>query len=219
MLDKTTTNILLQLLESSESDKPKKIVVIYGGRFQPFHKGHYECYKWLTKKFGKENVWIATSNKTNFNSKNGSVSPFNFKEKEHIITSLYDIDPRRIIQCKNPAFKPVEIFEMYKNYQIVYIAAVGRKDTDRYVGDFFHALPTDLDLPDQTSRLLSLNEKAGYYVEVPMKSEGISGTLVRQDLLAAADDSKTRKKIFESYFGSYDENIDTLILSRLKDIK
>ena len=198
---------------------PKRLVVVYGGRFEPFHKGHYQCYNSLVKKYGQANVWIATSNNTNFNPKSGEISPFNFKEKKQIITTLYDIDPRRIVQCKNPAFKPVEIFDMYGSYRPIYVAAVGRKDEERYVGNFFHPLPTDLDLPDQSSELLALDEHAGYYIEVAMKAEGISGTLVREDLLAAADDDKQRKKLFVQYFGKYDPTIDTLMVARLRDIK
>lgn len=214
----STLQYFMTLLEASDSGQ-KKLVIVMGGRFQPFHKGHYQCYKSLVKKYGKANVWIATSNKTNFNPKSGEVSPFTFKEKKHIITTLYDVDPRRIIQCKNPAFKPVEIFEMYKKYRPIYVAAVGKKDQERYVGNFFHPLPTDLDLPDQSAELLALDEQAGYYTEVPMKGDGITGTLVREDLLAAADDDKQREKLFEKYFGKYDEDVDALILARLKDVK
>lgn len=214
----TTLQYLNTLLEEAGTG-PKKLVVVYGGRFEPFHKGHYQCYMSLVKKYGKANVWIATSNKTNFNPKSGEISPFNFKEKKQIITTLYDIDPRRIVQCKNPAFKPQEVFDMYSNYRPIYVAAVGRKDQERYVGNFFHPLPTDLNLPDQSAELMALDEHAGYYIEVAMKAEGISGTLVRQDLLAAADDDKQRKKLFEQYFGKYDASIDALIVARLKDIK
>ena len=213
-----THQYLFNLLEAAGSG-PKKLVVVYGGRFEPFHKGHYQCYTSLVKKYGKANVWIATSNKTNFNPKSGEISPFNFKEKKQIITTLYDVDPRRIVQCKNPAFKPQEIFEMYGSYRPIYVAAVGRKDQERYVGNFFHPLPADLDLPDQSAELMALDEHAGYYIEVAMKAEGISGTLVREDLLAAADDDKQRKKLFEQYFGKYDPTIDALMVARLKDIK
>ena len=42
-----------------EGENPiKKTVVIYVGRFQPFHKGHYGTYSHLVKKFGKDNVFI-----------------------------------------------------------------------------------------------------------------------------------------------------------------
>ena len=56
-----------------EVDKPevKKTVVIYSGRFQPFHKGHYASYAKLVAKFGEGNVYIGTSN-----DQSGPKSPF-----------------------------------------------------------------------------------------------------------------------------------------------
>jgi nicotinamide mononucleotide adenylyltransferase len=41
-----------------------RIVCIYPGRFQPFHTSHYSIYKYLVSKFGSNNVYIVTSNKT-----------------------------------------------------------------------------------------------------------------------------------------------------------
>ena len=38
-------------------------VVIYPGRFHPFHKGHKSVYDTLVKRFGKNRVFIATSDK------------------------------------------------------------------------------------------------------------------------------------------------------------
>ena len=37
-------------------------VVVSGGRFQPFHAGHYKTYKHLCSVFGAKNVYIASSN-------------------------------------------------------------------------------------------------------------------------------------------------------------
>ena len=50
----------------NEVDKPivKKTIVVYSGRFQPFHRGHYASYKKLVSKFGADNVYISTSNDT-----------------------------------------------------------------------------------------------------------------------------------------------------------
>ena len=50
----------------NEVDKPivKKTVVVYAGRFQPFHRGHYAAYKKLVDKFGKDSVYVGTSNDT-----------------------------------------------------------------------------------------------------------------------------------------------------------
>ena len=58
----------------------KKTVVIYVGRFQPMHKGHYGTYHYLVKKFGKNNVYIGTSDKVELPK-----SPFNFREKVKIV--------------------------------------------------------------------------------------------------------------------------------------
>ena len=62
----------------------KKTVVIYVGRFQPMHKGHYGTYQHLVKKFGKNNVYIGTSDKVELPK-----SPFNFREKVKIFQIFY----------------------------------------------------------------------------------------------------------------------------------
>jgi len=53
---------------------PNTHICIYAGRFQPFHINHYNVYKLLCNKFGKENVYIATSNTVE-----SITSPFNFE--------------------------------------------------------------------------------------------------------------------------------------------
>lgn len=200
-----------ELLEAVER-KPK-IVVVYGGRFQPFHVGHHGAYRWLCKKFGAENVWIATSNKTSFDA-SGDVSPFNFKEKVEIITTLYGVKPRRIVKCKNPAFRPSEVFSQYKGYPLVYVAACGGKDDDRYTeNSFFQPFPEDAEL----SELKTLRDDVGYYVVVPTKVDGVSGTAARQALMTT-DESK-KKKLFKKYFGTHDEVIADLMTARLKEVK
>ena len=50
-------------------------VVSYPGRYHPFHKNHYETFSNIVKIFGKDNVYILTSNKVE-----ELKSPFNFKE-------------------------------------------------------------------------------------------------------------------------------------------
>jgi len=207
----------MKLIELFETNKSKRLVVVLAGRFQPFHKGHYDSYKWLCKKFGDENVWIATSNKTNFNPANGDISPFTFKEKKEIMVSLYNINPRRIIQCKNPAFNPEEIFELYKGFPIIYVSSVGEKDNDRYkTGTFFRPLPRPFVLRD-AEMLSTLEDKVGYFIDVPMQAKEISGTIVRDKLKNTSGDE--RESLFRRFFGKYDSTIDSLIVAKLKDVK
>jgi len=106
-------------------------VVIYGGRFQPFHPGHYETYKHLVGRFGKDNVYIATSNKTD-----GLKSPFNFKEKKQTITTLFNIPSSRVIQIRNP-YAPKEILSKFPSDTTAFITVVGGKDRYRLKGKYF----------------------------------------------------------------------------------
>jgi hypothetical protein len=204
----------MKVNELFEEKQVPKICAVLGGRFQPFHRGHYGAYKWLCKKFGAANVWIATSNKTDFDAESDDVSPFSFKEKVEIITTLYDIKPRRIIESKNPAFRPSEVFSLYKGYPIVYVAACGGKDRDRYSDNtFFQPFSSDA----ATSELKSLKEDTGYFIIVPTKIDGISGTLAREALADA--EGAERKKLFKRYFDAYDEVIADLVSARLKELK
>jgi cytidyltransferase-like protein len=207
----------MKLSQILEAIGDKKVVVVYGGRFQPFHKGHYEAYQWLCKKFGENNVWIATSNKTNFDPKKGDISPFTYKEKKEIMVSLYDINPRRIILCKNPAFKPEEVFKLYKGFKIIYINAVGKKDEERYTkGTFFKPLPRPFSMKE-AEMLDSIEDSVGYYIDVPMQTKELSGTIVRDDLIHSKGDD--REEAFKKYFGKYDSTIDSLFVAKLKDVK
>ena len=86
-----------------EAAKIDKVVVVYSGRFQPFHRGHYATYEHLVKKFGKDNVYVATSNVTD-----SKKSPFGFKEKKAIMQKMFGIPSNKIVQIKNP-YAPEEI--------------------------------------------------------------------------------------------------------------
>lgn len=197
-----------------ESLNKKKLVVVYGGRFQPFHLGHFKAYEWLINKFGKENVWIGTSNKTNLNSSDGKVSPFNFKEKIRIMFNLYNIDPKRVIECKNAAFKPIEIFQLYRGYKIIYITAVGEKNVSRYKqNDFYNPLPKKVDVES----LDTLDSKKGYFIEIPTQQNNLSATEIRSKLIKT--DGKKHEELFKKYFGKYDNLLDQFITNRLKEIK
>ncbi len=69
-----------QIVNLTESKLPtKKTIVIFPGRFQPFHKGHMAAYHYLTDKFGQENVNIFTSDLTK------EESPLDFEERKKII--------------------------------------------------------------------------------------------------------------------------------------
>ena len=184
-----------------EIDKPeiKKTVVVYSGRFQPFHKGHYTTYQKLVSKFGANNVYIGTSNDTS-----GPKSPFNFNEKVKIMTKMFDIPSNKIVQVRNP-YAPKEILSGMDGKTTAYIAAVGEKDADRLAGKYFK--------PYKGKTGYGYDE-IGYVYAVPAEANPISGTDVRSWL---GKDSKDKEKGFLKAYPKFDKAIFSMITGKLNE--
>lgn len=73
-----------------------RTVVIYPGRFHPFHRGHKASYDELVKQFGPDNVYVVSSNLTA-----PLTSPFSFADKRQMMSKL-GIPSDKIVQVKNP---------------------------------------------------------------------------------------------------------------------
>ena len=112
----------------------KKVIVVYGGRFQPMHKGHFGTYMHLVKKFGKQNVFVCTSNKVQ-----KPKSPFNFKEKKKIMTTMFPLPSNKIIKVKNN-YNPTEILSKYDKKTTAYVTVVGQKDASRFNRGYFQKM-------------------------------------------------------------------------------
>lgn len=180
----------------------KKTVVVYSGRFQPFHKGHYGAYSHLVSKFGKENVFIGSSNDTS-NAK----SPFNFKEKKKIATTMFPIPSNKFVQIRNP-YKPEEILKKFDPETTAYVTVVGEKDADRLKGKYFKKYTDNPDIGYL---------EAGYVYIAPSQANAISGTEVRQNL--GGDDAKAAKDFFSKRaYPKYNKDIFDMITNRLKNI-
>lgn len=215
----------MRLTELRNPAKKPLLAVIYPGRFQPFHKGHYGVYKELIEEFGAERVWIATSNKTNFNPAHGDISPLNFEEKQELMTRLYGITPQRIVQCKNPAFSPSEILDLYHG-PTVCLLIVGKKDQERYSNtELFEPWPTGFnkvpkkfaDVADELDIVNKKNGKIYYLVNDSAALPGQSGTTIRDALLHA--DEKKIPSMFKRFFGKHDPDIERMLMAKLRDIK
>lgn len=178
-------------------DKPiiKKTIVVYSGRFQPFHKGHYAAYEKLVSKFGANNVYIGTSDKSD-----GGKSPFNFKEKVVIMGKMFGIAPNKIIQVSNP-YAPKEILSKFDGKTTAYIAAVGEKDASRLAGKYFKPYK------DKTGYGY---DEIGYTYIIPPESNPISGTDVRKWL--SSDDAE---KLFLKAYPKFDKEIYKMITKKL----
>ena len=178
----------------------EKKVVVYAGRFQPFHKGHYLTYSHLVKQFGKDNVYIGTSNKTD-NLK----SPFKFNEKKMIMTKMFGVPSSKIVQIKNP-YAPKEIIGKFNKDKTAFITVVGEKDRYRLKGKYFE--------PYHPDRIEKGYEEKGYVYVAPAQGGGISGTEVRKSL-SSGDDEIRKKGFKKAYDGKFNPKIYKFITGRL----
>jgi hypothetical protein len=185
-----------------EIDKPeiKKVVVVYAGRFQPFHKGHYATYQKLVSKFGENNVYIGTSNDTS-----GPKSPFNFNEKKTIMNKMFGISPNKIVQVRNP-YAPKEVLSGMDGKTTAYVAAVGEKDATRLAGKYFK--------PYKGKAGYGYDE-IGYVYPVPAEDNAISGTDVRNWL--GKGDDKDKQKGFTKAYPKFDKDIFNMITGKLNE--
>ena len=181
----------------------EKKVVVYAGRFQPFHKGHNATYEHLVKQFGRDNVYIGTSNKTD-NLK----SPFKFNEKKMIMTKMFGVPASKIVQIKNP-YAPKEIIGKFNKDKTAFITVVGEKDRYRLKGKYFE--------PYHPDRIEKGYEEKGYVYVAPAQTNAISGTEVRKLLSFGNDDSK-KKGFKKAYDGKFNPKIYKFVTDKLGTI-
>lgn len=199
------------------------LLVIYPGRFQPFHKGHYAVYEYLTGKFGRNNVYIATSNKVD-----GERSPFAFGEKSYFM-QLTGVPADRIVQ----ASQPYQIQNVLQSGQIqvadpantVVIFAVSEKDMAEDPRFSFAPKKDGTDpyfQPLKNIKDTVAMDKHGYIMTVPtfnftvLNQPMTSGTELRAQYVAA--DEKTRQAIIADLFGKYTREAEQLMTSKLAPV-
>lgn len=193
------------ITESILTEDVKKTVVTYVGRFHPFHKGHYATYDHLVKKFGKDNVYIGTSDKVELPK-----SPFRFKEKVQIMNTMFGIPKNRIVQVKNP-YRPDEILKKFDENTTAFVTVVGEKDAGRLgmgKGRYFQPYKGDTSLPMKDN---------GYVYIAPSQANNISGTMVRNGM--SEPDEQKRIKFFKSVYPKFNQKIYDLVSGRIAKVE
>jgi hypothetical protein len=206
------------------------VVVVYGGRFQPPHKGHYAVYKYLAGLFGADKTFIGTSNSCDFENKGQLFkagknkglpkpvkSPFTFDEKFKIWTTMFPVPKDKVVQCVNPTFTPKEILDGYSGNEAL-VMAVGEKDYEERYKDSDHWLlyPDNKKFGVVKGELYPMSFK-GYCIIVPMQEDGISASVVRKTLGSNAPLDK-KQEAFVKLYGKFDEEIFNLIVGKVEGI-
>ena len=190
---------------------PRRVVVTYPGRFQPFHTGHLDVFADLQRKFGRDNVWIMTSNKTD-----AVKSPFNFSDKLRFMHAA-GIPNDRIIETDKVYALPEQFQPIID--QVVFITVVGAPDAKRLnpgatkkdgSPSYFQSLPG-------SAGEMQTADKHGYVVVEPERKKSITiggraydvshGTPTRQLWNTVRNNPEQRAEFVQQLYGRNDPEL------------
>lgn len=193
------------------------VLVIYPGRFQPFHKGHRAVYDYLVKHYGRDNVFISTSNRVA-----PPKSPFNFSAKVAFM-KLTGIPLDRVLESAEP-YKSQELVSQYPTSTRL-IFAVSAKDMaedprfskwTKKDGNPTYFQP----MPKNTKEMQSLEQHA-YILTVPTFEFTVLGKPMRSATEIRAEfaqaDEKTQQAMVKDLFGAYDAEVHRIMQNALHE--
>lgn len=201
--------LIQYILEAKDLRK----VVIYGGKFQPFHKGHYEIYEKLVKEFGEENVFISTQdiNKNRLKQKDYKENHiFTFDEKVLIMNTMFNIPNKQIICVKRTPYLPSwkEIPVEGSDYALITIC--GSKDSERFNGLGNDSITMQEYKPDINLQSCLTHK---YYYILDNDDVHMSATEVRNYF--RENDENHKIEFFKDIYGKFNQEIYDLVNDRI----
>ena len=196
----------------SEAEVQNQLVVFYPGRFQPFHLGHRDVFASLQGKFGRDAVYIATSNKTELPK-----SPFNFAEKTAFMNAA-GVPSDRIVQVASPYKLP----EQFDPEHTVFIVAVGAPDAKRLNAGgvkkdgspgYFQLFKNlkDCETADQHGYVIIAEER---HMDITLKGQTVDvshGTPSRAAWNMVRNDAEGRAEYLKQMFGRNDPELGRIL--------
>jgi len=113
---------LFELFEDRESPGNHTVFVVYGGGFQPFHRGHFGSYQQAKNQFPNADFYVAASNDT-------KVRPIPFVDKKFLAREAGVEDP--FVEVKTP-INPREIMANYDPERDIFILVRSERDPMSY---------------------------------------------------------------------------------------
>ena len=212
VLDSYMKNVVYSIVENTQI---KKVIGIYGGRFQPFGPHHLKTYQWLESRV--DEAYITTSD-----IKKPPRHPMNFGEKVRHMTKM-GVPKGKIIKEATPyvAKNTLSKFDP-ETTAVVYI--FGKKDAGRLQGGTKKSGGKTYyqDYKQNKNNLVGFEEH-GYILTAPHTSMNvagmeISGTTMRKILGSPKIKDEDRPKVFKKLFGYYDEGIYKMLTNKFKGL-
>jgi len=214
-LDLYSKNVVYSISEKGDftsnviEDKPKikKVVGVYGGRFQPFGPHHLKTYEWLKKQV--DVAYITTSD-----IKQPPRHPMNFKEKVRHMSKM-GVPKNRIIKERTP-YVAKNTLKKFDEETTAVIYIFGEKDADRLTGGAYFQ-----DYKKNKNNMVGHREH-GYILTAPhvsMRVGGVevSGTSMRE-LLGSPEHEKDRERRFKKFFGYYDKGVFNMMTNKFSKL-
>jgi len=201
------------------------LIVIFPGRFQPFHIGHKRFFDMAKKQFPGADFFIATSDMpTKDAAKDPGRYPFNFNEKKQIMMAA-GIPEQEIRLVKQP-YKPLEILKDYDSNIAKVIYVVGEKDMKEdprfSFGMTKKGTPTYFQPFKNLNEMVPFKEAGGHgYIYSPgtitfnIGKKAITSATELRNMYKAANEQQ-RKEIVTSVIGKFDPKIYNLFNAKLK---
>lgn len=180
-------------------------VVVMAGRFHPFHKGHYEDYKKLESRFGKNNVYVITSDRTQ-----PVEAPFTFAEKRRMMTRLYSIPSSQIVEVEN-AYNPEEVLEGRDPESTCFVMAMNESDASELneseISEYFEPYdPSDLEGFADTGYVYEIEHEP-----LRIKENEVPDKNVRKVFADESVSERAKKAFFQEVFGAFDGELFELV--------
>jgi len=192
-----------------------KHVIVYPGRFQPFHKGHKAVFDHLSGKY--DNVYVATSDKVD-----PPRSPFSFEEKKKMM-ELTGMDTTNVVMTKAP-YVATEITQNFDKENTILMFAVSEKDMaedPRFTfkpkkdgsPSYFQPVPKDGQMETM--------DKHGYMITVPTFDFKVLGKPMKsateiRAMFSKLDTAK-QKQLITDLFGNYDLKVHRLLDTKITE--
>ena len=211
-LDSYMENFVYSIVENTQI---KKVIGIYGGRFQPFGPHHLKTYQWLESKV--DEAYITTSD-----IKKPPRHPMNFAEKVRHMAKM-GVPKNRIVKEATPYVAKNTLSKFDPNTTaVVYI--FGKKDAGRLQGGTKKSGGKTYyqDYKKNKNNLVGFEEH-GYILTAPHTSMSIggneiSGTTMRNILGSPKIKDEDRPKIFKKLFGYFDKGLYNMMTNKFKKL-